>query len=67
MKLVLEEGGHFEGFTRKLQLKVVDRAEKSEQQAKGAIKKVMIVLKWGGELSYFGYQDAIELGKKMRI
>jgi inositol-hexakisphosphate/diphosphoinositol-pentakisphosphate 1-kinase len=27
----------------------------------------MIVLKWGGELSYFGYQDAIELGKKMRV
>lgn len=57
MKLVLEEGGHFEGFTRKLQLKVVDR-EKAES-GKGAIKKVMIVLKWGGELSYLGYQDAI--------
>jgi hypothetical protein len=27
----------------------------------------MIVLKWGGELSYLGYQDAIELGKKMRM
>lgn len=25
MKLVLESGGHFEGFTRKLQLKVLER------------------------------------------
>ncbi len=27
----------------------------------------MLVLKWGGELSWFGYQDSIELGKKMRM
>lgn len=27
----------------------------------------MVVLKWGGELSFYGYQDAIELGKKMRV
>jgi hypothetical protein len=42
-----------------LQLKVVERGEKTEGQLKGVIKKVMIVMKWGGELSYFGYQDAI--------
>lgn len=64
MKLVLEEGGHFEGFTRKLQIKVIERGE---GPSRGPVKRVMIVLKWGGELSFFGYQDAIELGKKMRI
>lgn len=67
MKIVLEAGGHFDGFTRKLQLKVLERAEKEEGETVGAVKKVMIVLKWGGELSFYGYQDAIELGKKMRV
>lgn len=66
MKIVLESGGHFEGLTRKLQLKVADRYPAEEGCSKGAIKTVLIVLKWGGELSFFGYQDAIELGKKMR-
>lgn len=28
---------------------------------------MLIVLKWGGELSYSGFLDAIELGKRMRI
>ena len=26
----------------------------------------MLVLKWGGDLSFLGYEDAIELGRKMR-
>ena len=65
IKFVLESGGHFEGLTRKLQLKVVDR-EQEEQGKKGAITKVMIILKWGGDLTYLGYEDGIELGKKMR-
>lgn len=65
IKLILESGGHFEGLTRKLQLKVVER-EQTEDGSKGTIKKVMIILKWGGQLTYLGYEDAIELGKKMR-
>ena len=47
IKLILESGGHFEGLTRKLQLKVVDR-EATEDGSKGPITKVMIILKWGG-------------------
>jgi len=60
MKLVLESRGHFDGLTRKLQLKVLDR------DANNNVKKILIVLKWGGELSYTGYLDAIALGEKMR-
>ncbi len=26
-----------------------------------------MVLKWGGQLSYIGYQDALDMGKKMRV
>ena len=58
MKLVLETGGHFDGLTRKLQLKVLDRSPPADGK-KGAIKKIMIVLKWGGDLSFLGYEDAI--------
>lgn len=60
MKLVLESRGHFDGLTRKLQLKVLDR------DVNNNVKKILIVLKWGGELSYTGYLDAIALGEKMR-
>jgi len=57
MKLVLEAGGHFDGLTRKLQLKVLDR--EPSDNGKGQIKKIMLVLKWGGDLSFLGYKDAI--------
>jgi len=39
----------------------------SEKDENGIIKKIVIVLKWGGELSFAGYEDSIELGKKMRM
>lgn len=68
LKMVLEKGGHFEGLTRKIQLKVLDREEsEAEDKPKGQITKVMIILKWGGDLTYVGYEDAIELGQKMRM
>jgi inositol hexakisphosphate/diphosphoinositol-pentakisphosphate kinase len=38
----------------------------NERDEKGNIKKIVIVLKWGGELSSTGYKDAIELGKLIR-
>jgi hypothetical protein len=60
MKLVLEAGGQFEGLTHKIQMKVTDRDEK------GKIKKIVIALKWGGELSYTGYEDALQLGELIR-
>jgi inositol hexakisphosphate/diphosphoinositol-pentakisphosphate kinase len=47
MKRVLESGGHFEGFNRKLQLKVVER-EQAEEGIQGVVKKITVVLKWGG-------------------
>jgi inositol hexakisphosphate/diphosphoinositol-pentakisphosphate kinase len=66
MKVVLESGGGFEGFNRKLQLKVLERDSEPDAEGYYAVKKIMIVLKWGGELSYLGYGDAMDLGMKMR-
>lgn len=61
MKTVLESGGHFEGLNRKCQMKVISRNEEQK------IDKVLIIFKWGGELSTKGFHDALELGKKMRM
>lgn len=66
MKIVLESRGHFDGLTRKLQLKVLERDSIEGDRGYGDVRKVLIVLKWGGELSYTGYLDAIGLGEKMR-
>ena len=66
MKSVLESGGRFEGFNRKLQMKVLEKETEPDEEGFYQVKKVLIVLKWGGELSYFGYDDAVDLGKKMR-
>lgn len=65
IKFVLESGGHFEGLTRKLQLKVAER-EEGQEGKRGAVSRVQVILKWGGDLTRIGYEDAIELGKKMR-
>ena len=60
MKKVLESADLFLGLTHKIQIKV------NECDEKGKIKKIVIVLKWGGELSFTGYEDSIELGKLIR-
>ena len=44
---------------------MLERGE-PEEGKKGAILKVVIILKWGGDLTRLGYDDAVELGKKMR-
>lgn len=66
MKVVLESGGGFEGFNRKLQLKVLERDTQPDEEGNYPVRKIMIVLKWGGELSFLGYGDAMDLGMKMR-
>ena len=53
MRMVLESGGHFEGLNRKCQMKVIDRFENGE------VKALLIVVKWGGELSAKGFADAV--------
>lgn len=61
MRMVLESGGHFEGLNRKCQMKVIKRDENGE------IEKLQIVVKWGGELTKKGSEDAIDLGRRMRM
>lgn len=48
MKVVLESGGRFEGFNRKLQMKVLERDSDSDLDGNYPVRSVLIVLKWGG-------------------
>lgn len=66
---MLEIGGHFEGLNRKVQMKVIEKEPASDgsSPAKFIIKKAVLVLKWGGELTRKGEIDAMELGKSFRL
>ena len=63
MKSVLELGGHFEGINRKVQIKPL-KLHKIDKN--GSILdfplEVLIILKWGGELTSLGEDHAVRLG-----
>lgn len=69
LKSVLEIGGHFEGLNRKVQLKVIEKEPINSEGSpnKYLIKKAVMILKWGGELTRKGEEDACELGKYFRL
>ena len=60
MKSVLEKGGHFEGINRKVQLKPITIAKIEKN---GSLieypSEVLIILKWGGELTILGESYAV--------
>ncbi|KAK9067247.1 hypothetical protein SSX86_014573 [Deinandra increscens subsp. villosa] len=67
VKAVLEEGGHFSGIYRKVQLKPL----KWVKVAKGDIEEerpieALMVLKYGGVLTHAGRKQAEELGRYFR-
>jgi hypothetical protein len=66
---VLEKGGKFSGINRKLQIKPTKWEEDTSEGAKkGAvvINEVLVVAKWGGNLTSTGYEQAEELGRRCR-
>ena len=66
---VLKKGGHFEGINRKIQLKPLEWQQISDPQT-GEIREVvtqgLFILKWGGELTHTGIEQAQELGEIFR-
>ncbi|PKA60978.1 inositol hexakisphosphate/diphosphoinositol-pentakisphosphate kinase [Apostasia shenzhenica] len=69
VKAVLEEGGHFSGIYRKVQLKplrwVKVRKHNGEVEEERPVEALM-VLKYGGVLTHAGRQQAEELGRYFR-
>ncbi|KAJ7311395.1 hypothetical protein JRQ81_007019 [Phrynocephalus forsythii] len=71
LKTVLEMYGHFSGINRKVQLTYLPfghpKASSEEEDArKEASPSLLLVLKWGGELTPAGRVQAEELGRAFR-
>jgi inositol hexakisphosphate/diphosphoinositol-pentakisphosphate kinase len=67
LKSVLEIGGHFDGFNRKVQMKPIETGSDPNDSSKKIVTNAVLILKWGGELTKMGEDDAIELGKLFRL
>eukprot|EP00891_Asterochloris_glomerata_P003679 jgi/Astpho2/3679/gw1.00060.3.1_t len=67
VRTVLEQGGHFAGINRKVQLKPLkwtQPAEGSDEQPR--VVEALLILKHGGVLTHAGRQQAEDLGKLFR-
>lgn len=61
MRSVLEKGGHFEGINRKIQFRPLE-FKKVGTDGRVLPIEVLLVLKWGGELTQLGESQAVHLG-----
>ncbi|KAE8668634.1 Inositol hexakisphosphate and diphosphoinositol-pentakisphosphate kinase [Hibiscus syriacus] len=69
VKAVLEEGGHFSGIYRKVQLKPLKWVRVPKSNGEGEEERpveALMVLKYGGVLTHAGRKQAEELGRYFR-
>jgi inositol hexakisphosphate/diphosphoinositol-pentakisphosphate kinase len=69
VKAVLEEGGHFSGIYRKVQLKPLKWVKIPKSDGDGEEERpveALMVLKYGGVLTHAGRKQAEELGRYFR-
>ncbi|XXG64213.1 hypothetical protein AAC387_Pa05g2221 [Persea americana] len=69
VKAVLEEGGHFSGIYRKVQLKPLKWVKVPKVDGEGEEERpveALMVLKYGGVLTHAGRKQAEELGRYFR-
>ncbi|CAF1697479.1 unnamed protein product [Brassica napus] len=69
VKAVLEEGGHFSGIYRKVQLKPLKWEKVTKGDGEGEEERpveALMVLKYGGVLTHAGRKQAEELGRYFR-
>ncbi|CAA7031348.1 unnamed protein product [Microthlaspi erraticum] len=69
VKAVLEEGGHFSGIYRKVQLKPLKWVKVPKSDGDGEEERpveALMVLKYGGVLTHAGRKQAEELGRYFR-
>ncbi|XP_020202249.1 inositol hexakisphosphate and diphosphoinositol-pentakisphosphate kinase VIP1 isoform X6 [Cajanus cajan] len=68
VKAVLEEGGHFSGIYRKVQLKPLkwDKVTKGNGEVEERPVQALMILKYGGVLTHAGRKQAEELGRYFR-
>ncbi|KAL8475614.1 hypothetical protein ACS0TY_028323 [Phlomoides rotata] len=69
VKAVLEEGGHFSGIYRKVQLKPLKWVKVAKANGEGEEERpteALMILKYGGVLTHAGRKQAEELGRFFR-
>lgn len=68
MRTVLEMYGHFSGINRKVQMKYLKERESktSDEEFKSEGAALLLILKWGGELTTAGNMQAEALGRLFR-
>ncbi|XP_039009838.1 inositol hexakisphosphate and diphosphoinositol-pentakisphosphate kinase VIP2-like isoform X2 [Hibiscus syriacus] len=69
VKAVLEEGGHFSGIYRKVQLKPLKWVKVQKSNGEGEEERpveALMILKYGGVLTHAGRKQAEELGRYFR-
>uniref|UniRef100_A0A665UK56 Inositol hexakisphosphate and diphosphoinositol-pentakisphosphate kinase n=1 Tax=Echeneis naucrates TaxID=173247 RepID=A0A665UK56_ECHNA len=66
LKTVLEMYGHFSGINRKVQLTYLRNGQPKASNSKKDGPSLLLVLKWGGELTPAGRVQAEELGRAFR-
>uniref|UniRef100_I3KEZ0 Inositol hexakisphosphate and diphosphoinositol-pentakisphosphate kinase n=1 Tax=Oreochromis niloticus TaxID=8128 RepID=I3KEZ0_ORENI len=66
LKTVLEMYGHFSGINRKVQLTYLRNGKPKASNSKKDGPSLLLVLKWGGELTPAGRVQAEELGRAFR-
>ncbi|KAF8733862.1 hypothetical protein HU200_014714 [Digitaria exilis] len=69
VKAVLEEGGHFSGIYRKVQLKPLKWMKVTKRNGDGQEERpieALMILKYGGVLTHAGRKQAEELGRFFR-
>ena len=69
IKMILEKNPDFEGMTRKIQLKPLETKIIKRGKKKDIIKvtKALMILKWGGNLTHAGIEQAKLLGNTFRV
>ncbi|KAI0981559.1 hypothetical protein GJ496_006482 [Pomphorhynchus laevis] len=66
LKSVLEMYGHFSGINRKVQVKKLSNKSGNSIKESKSENKILLILKWGGELTEVGRQRAMLLGEAFR-
>ncbi|RZF35061.1 hypothetical protein LSTR_LSTR009653 [Laodelphax striatellus] len=66
LKSVLEMYGHFSGINRKVQMKYKLKARDDSSDDRSNDPSLLLILKWGGELTPAGRMQAEKLGKIFR-
>ena len=66
---ILEEGGHFSGINRKAQLKPLEweKIEGTSEAHSEKVVEALLIIKFGGVLTYLGKYQAETLGKAFRV